>query len=137
MKTSAIGVTALTVANNIVAEELVAFPSESGRQIIPLNHDWLYNEKFTPEATKSDFNDKSFAVVNIPHTNKMLPLNGFDEQEYCFVSIYRKKFILPKGIENKRVFIDFGGVMTAAKVYLNGNLYRRKQRWLQRFSVLN
>ena len=121
LKASAVGISALTVANNISAEELTALPSESGRQIIPLNHGWLYNEKFTPEATKPNFNDKSFTVVNIPHTNKMMPLNGFDEQDYCFVSVYRKKFILPKGIENKRVFIDFGGVMTAAKVYLNGN----------------
>ena len=122
-KASAVGVTALTVAKNIVAEELIALPNNiSGRQIIPLNHGWLYNEKFTSESTKPNFNDISFKVVNIPHTNKMMPLNGFDEQDYCFVSIYRKRFKLPKGIENKRVFIDFGGVMTAAKVYLNGNL---------------
>jgi beta-galactosidase len=122
LKANAVGVTALSVANNLLAEELIALPSESGRQIIPLNHGWLYNEKFTPAATKPNFNDKSFTVVNLPHTNKMMPLNGFDEQDYCFVSIYRKRFKLPKGIENKRVFIDFGGVMTAAKVYLNGNL---------------
>lgn len=122
LKASAVGVTALSVTSNVFAEELTALPSESGRQIIPLNHSWLYSEKFTPEAAKPNFNDKTFTVVNIPHTNKMMPLNCFDEQDYCFVSIYRKKFILPKGIENKRVFIDFGGVMTAAKVYLNGNL---------------
>jgi beta-galactosidase len=122
LKASAVGVTALATANNLLAEELTALPSESGRQIIELNHGWLYSEKFTPEATKPNFNGKSFTVVNIPHTNKMMPLNGFDEQDYCFVSIYRKKFILPQNIENKRVFIDFGGVMTAAKVYLNGQL---------------
>ncbi|HRH42240.1 MAG TPA: glycoside hydrolase family 2 TIM barrel-domain containing protein [Pyrinomonadaceae bacterium] len=122
LKASAVGVTALTTANNFFAEELIALPSESGRQIIELNHGWLYNEKFMSESIQPKFNDKSFTVVNIPHTNKVMPLNGFDEQDYCFVSIYRKKFILPKGIENKRVFIDFGGVMTAAKVYLNGQL---------------
>lgn len=122
LKASAVGITLAASANNIFAEELTALPSESGRQIIELNHGWLYSEKFTQEATKSNFNDKSFTVVNIPHTNKLMPLNGFDEQDYCFVSIYRKKFILPKGIENKRVFIDFGGVMTAAKVYLNGQI---------------
>jgi beta-galactosidase len=122
LKATAAAVSLVTASNNIFAEELNALPSELGRQIIPLNHGWLYNEKFTPEAVQPNFNDKSFKVVNIPHTNKMLPINGFDEQEYCFVSVYRKKFKLPKGLENKRVFIDFGAVMTAAKVYLNGNL---------------
>ena len=113
LKASAVGVTALATTNSFLAEELTALPSESDRKIIELNHGWLYSEKFMPEATKPNFNDKSFTVVNIPHTNKMMPLNGFDELDYCFVSVYRKKFILPKGIENKRVFLDFGGVMTA------------------------
>lgn len=126
LKTSAIGAAGISLlanANKTSATELIALPNQnSPRQIIPLNHGWAYSEKFTPEAVKPKFNDKSFQIVNIPHTNKMMPLNGFDEQEYCFVSIYRKKFKLPKGVENKRVFIDFGGVMTAAKVYLNGKL---------------
>jgi beta-galactosidase len=122
LKASAAGVAALAVANNILAEELTGLPTVSGRQIIPLNHGWAYSEKFTPDAVKPNFNDKSFSVVYLPHTNKMMPLNGFDEQDYCFISVYRKRFILPKGVENKRVFVDFGGVMTAAKVYLNGQL---------------
>jgi len=126
LKTSAIGAAGISLlanANKTSAAELIALPNQnSPRQIIPLNHGWAYSEKFTPEAVQPKFNDKSFQIVNIPHTNKMMPLNGFDEQDYCFVSVYRKKFKLPKGVENKRVFIDFGGVMTAAKVYLNGKL---------------
>lgn len=120
LKASAVGISLLAGSNAILAEELVATSNQnSGRQIFPLNHDWLYSEKFTSEAIQPNFNDKSFQVVNLPHANKVLPMNGFDEQEYCFVSIYRKKFKLPNNLKGKRVFVDFGGVMTAAKVYLN------------------
>lgn len=124
LKASAVGVSLVSASKNIFAEELTALPvqSSSSRQIISLNHNWLYSEKFTPDAVQPKFNDKSFTKINIPHTNKMLPMNGFDEQEYCFVSVYRKRFKLPKETNNKRVFVDFGGVMTAAKVYLNGTL---------------
>ena len=58
--------------------------------------------------------------VTIPHTNKMLPVSGFDEQEYMFVSAYRRHFKLPKELKGQRIFVDFGGVMTAAKVFING-----------------
>ena len=66
------------------------------------------------------FNDKTWAKVTIPHTNKMLPMSGFDEQEYCFVSAYRRHFRLPAALKGQRIFVDFGAVMTAAKVYING-----------------
>jgi beta-galactosidase len=121
LKATAVGVSVVAASNNAFAEELIALPNNVfGRQIIPLNHDWLYSENFTPEAVQTKFNDKNFVRVNIPHTNKTLPMSGFDEQEYCFVSVYRKHFKLPKIEKNKRIFVDFGGVMTAAKVYLNG-----------------
>ena len=37
-----------------------------------------------------------------------------------FVSVYRRHFKLPKELKGQRIFIDFGGVMTAAKVFING-----------------
>ncbi len=120
LKATAVGVSVAATSNNAFAEVLNVLPNNSGRQIIPLNHDWLFSEKFTPEAVQTKFNDKNFVRVNIPHTNKMLPMNGFDEKEYLFVSVYRKRFKLPKIEKNKRIFVDFGGVMTASKVYLNG-----------------
>ncbi len=123
LKTGAIGAAVLSLSSNqkTFAAETFALPeSISARRVIPLNHKWLFSEKFTPEAIQTKFDDKNFARVNIPHTNKMLPVSGFDEKEYLFVSVYRKHFRLPKELRNQRVFIDFGGVMTAAKVYLNG-----------------
>lgn len=125
LKTTAAGAAGLSLLANTktAAEPLALSDSISTRRIIPLNHDWLYSEKTSPEATKPGFNDKAFARVTIPHTNKLLPASSFDEQEYMFVSVYRRHFKLPKELKGRRIFVDFGGVMTAAKVYLNGKSY--------------
>lgn len=100
-----------------------ATDANAARRIIPLNHGWLFSDKFTPDAVQTNFDDRAFRRVNVPHTNRMLPASGFDEREYMFVSIYRRRFRLPKELREKRVFVDFGGVMTAAKVYLNGQMF--------------
>lgn len=85
-----------------------------------LNHNWLYSEKVAPNATSPTFDDRSFERVTIPHTNKLLPWHGFDDKSYQFVSIYRRHFKLPNDLNGQRVFVDFGGVMTAATVTING-----------------
>ncbi len=125
LKTSAAGAASLAALANLPAKssaaEILALPeSVSARRIFPLNHNWLYTDKPAKDATAAKFNDRNFQRVTIPHTNKMLPVSGFDEKEYTFVSVYRRHFKLPKQLQNQRVFVDFGGVMTAAKVFLNG-----------------
>src|SRR5438067_736257 len=94
--------------------------SASSRRIYPLNHNWLFSEKSLPNSTQPRFNDLAFKRVTIPHTNKMLPWHGFDDKEYEFVSVYRRHFRPPAELQGRRVFIDFGGVMTASTVWING-----------------
>ena len=89
-------------------------------RIYLLNHNWLYREQAEPNATATAFNDAGFKRVTIPHTNKLLPWHGFDDKEYEFISIYRRHFRLPVEMKDRRVFVDFGGVMTAATVWING-----------------
>ena len=124
LKTTAVGAAGLSIlantANAETAIEPTLAPSLSQRHIFPLNHKWLYSEKASSAAMQTAFNDKAWKQVTIPHTNKMLPMNGFDEKEYTFVSAYRRHFRLPKELKDHRIFVDFGGVMTAAKVFING-----------------
>jgi beta-galactosidase len=125
LKTSAVGAAGLSLIANSTAEavpvEEFRLPrSISDRVIISLNNGWLYSEHTKSEAVQTSFNDRAFKRVNIPHTNKMLPMNGFDEKEYMFVSVYRRHFRLPATLKGRRIFIDFGGVMTAARVFING-----------------
>ena len=93
------------------------------RMIINLNPDWLYLPRDLKRAAKPDCPEKDFTPVCLPHTNVELPYHGFSEQEYTFVSWYRRHFKLPTSARGKRIFIDFGAVMTAATVTLNGHTF--------------
>jgi beta-galactosidase len=120
IKASGAGLAGLTLLPQLSTVTFAQGATTSQRRIFALNHKWLYNEKNVPNGTSPRFNDVDFSRVTIPHTNKMLPWHGFDDKEYQFVSLYRRHFILPAEVRGRRVFLDFGGVMTAATVWING-----------------
>lgn len=86
------------------------------RSIIPFNTGWL----FSPNDVSHDVSDTQFERVNLPHTNKVLPYHNFDNQEYQFISTYRKRFKLPEARDGRRLFVDFEGAMIASEVFVNG-----------------
>lgn len=118
VKSSSVGLLGLSL---LPIDSRAATQAESSRRTYPLNTKWLFSEKNPPNGTSARFDDTRFTRVTIPHTNKMLPWHGFDDKDYQFVSLYRRHFQLPPGLTGKRVFIDFGAVMTAATVHLNGH----------------
>jgi len=87
---------------------------------IPLNFEWKYIPDFKDDYLKPGFNDDGFKRVNLPHTNIELPYNNFDEKLSQFESCYRKKFVPPSEEEGKRLTVCFEGVMTYARVFVNG-----------------
>src|SRR6476469_5281223 len=92
------------------------------RRIISLNRSLLYSPTLSPGCTAQEFDDSTFAQVTIPHANRRLPWHSFDDADYQFVSVYRRHMRLPEAFRGQRLFVDFGGVMTAAKVSFNGHL---------------
>src|ERR1700677_2854988 len=94
--------------------------STSGRIILPINRNWRFSPSPTEAAHSKDFDDAHFDQVVIPHTNIKLPWHSFDDKEYEFISIYRRRFRLPSEARGQRVFVDFEGVMTASTVWING-----------------
>lgn len=90
------------------------------RNTYALNFGWKYSPTFSEEMIEPNYNDGKFETVDIPHTNKELPLNYFDEKSYQFVSCYRKTFDLKKS-NGKRYILHFEGASVYSKVYLNGN----------------
>lgn len=117
LKSGGAGLTGLALLPHLGSS---ANASQSLIRTFALNHNWLFSEKNLPNATRSVFNDAGFKRVTIPHTNKLLPWHGFDDKEYEFVSVYRRHFRIPFALQGQRAFVDFGGVMTAATVWING-----------------
>ena len=62
---------------------------------INLNRDWLFKEIYSPEDINSTTNE-GFKKVDLPHTQKLIPYNNFDWEEYQFVSSYKKIIELNK-----------------------------------------
>src|SRR5271165_4989160 len=94
--------------------------SSGGLLILPINRNWRYNHVYIEGAHDKNFDDSSFARVVVPHTNVNLPWHSFDDKDYEFVSIYRRRFKLPPEARGRHVFVDFEGVMTASTVWING-----------------
>ena len=90
-------------------------------QKINLNYDWYYKSDYNEKYLESSFDDSGFELVNIPHTNKILDYNNFDEAEYQFVSCYRKRLYIASELRGKVLLLKFEGVSSYAEVYLNGS----------------
>lgn len=111
------------LANRAFAQNSGPSPAlqTGGRLVLPMNRNWRFSRSRNPEAYGKDFDDSLFERVVIPHTNIRMPWHSFDDKDYQFVSVYRRRFKLPPAAQGRHVFIDFEGAMTASTIWLNGN----------------
>jgi beta-galactosidase len=117
IKTAASVVAASTVAPPVAHSEA---SEPLSRVVLPINRNWRFHPGQIDGAHLPGFNDAAFEKVVIPHTNVKLPWHSFDDQDYRFVSTYRRRFRYPASARGKRVFVDFEGAMTASTVWING-----------------
>lgn len=82
---------------------------------ICISNYWEYRESLNSQKK----------VVNLPHCNKEVSYNYFDEKSYQFISYYEKSINVED--TDKRVFLMFEGVMTAFKLSINGNQLEEKR----------
>jgi beta-galactosidase len=97
-----------------LAQAQTTAPAVPQRRTYSLNRNWLFGRG--ADETK-------FTRVTLPHSNVELPWHSFDDKAYEFVSTYHRHFRAPSTWNGKRIFVDFGGVMTAAKVTINGHAF--------------
>ncbi len=90
------------------------------RQIFNFNTEWLFCAQDDPRSKEMDYKDGHFEEVHVPHTNKLVPHHYFSEEDYQFVSWYRRHFEVPADWAGKSLIVEFDGVMTVAEVYVNG-----------------
>lgn len=87
---------------------------------IDINADWIFHSKWENTLTKSIKKGES---VNIPHNMVSVPMHYFDEKSTWIIGGYQYNLKYDKSFENKRVFIKFEGVSSAAKLFVNGKGY--------------
>ncbi len=103
------------------------------RNTFALNFGWKYSPSFSEDMIKKSYDDSSFETVDIPHANKELPLNYFDEGSYQFISCYRKNFNIKK-VKGMRYILHFEGAAVYSKVYLNDKFIGEYKGAYNRFS---
>ena len=101
------------------------------RIIQPFNDGWLFA---ADEISLAESNDM-FEPVTLPHTNKLFSHHNFDNQDYQFVSTYRKPFFLPQHRHGQLAFLDFEGVMLVSTIYLNGKFVGEHRGGYAPFSI--
>lgn len=89
------------------------------RKITHLNYNWEFRPDFN-ENYLDLANWHDFAAIMLPHTNKVLPFNGFSEDEYQMISSYRRKVWIDHLDQGKKLVLEFEGVMHSCEIYING-----------------
>ena len=91
-----------------------------------LDASWLFHSGEAADADFMGYDDRAWKRVNLPHDWAVE--QPFDR---CWASgtgylpggtgWYRKHFVLPEGVEGKRVRVTFQGIYKHARVWINSN----------------
>lgn len=106
------------------------------RTILSINQDWLYKPDFSQENDLDETaGSDTYQHVCLPHTNIELPYNYFDDGAYCFVSCYKRSLRLEPQWSGQRLFLDFEGVMSYARIFINGTFAGEHKGGYTAFSI--
>jgi beta-galactosidase len=83
------------------------------------NQGWRFGGIYRPGSQDPSYSDAGFSHVNLPHSVVRLSWGDWNPSSWEQLWIYRKRFSV-KSLADRRVFLDFDGVMTNATVYLGG-----------------
>ena len=103
------------------------------RVIDDLNKDWLFKKNI--EVTGKLIIDESFDMINVPHT-----YNGFDGQDggndyYKGKAVYVKKLIRPLVSPESDFILNFEGVNSIARIYIEVEFVQEHRGGYSRFRV--
>lgn len=99
----------------------VGICGESHRTI-NLNPIWRFHlGSLTNEPTKADYDDSSWDIVSLPHSEEIFSANvtGFRQRGRTF-GWYRRELDVPEQWLGKREFLEFQGAMEATTLWVNG-----------------
>ena len=97
------------------------------RTVMSFDPDWRFLKADAPGAEKPDFDDAAWRSLSVPHDwsiegpfDEKNPAGGAGAFLPAGVGWYRKHFTLPADCAQRRVFIEFDGVMANSDVWING-----------------
>jgi beta-galactosidase len=132
---SSLASAALEAQTSGSAQKPAAPASETGHRSYEMSRGWLFGGKAKAGFAAPDFDDSKWEKVTLPHANVRLSWHSFEEKDFQFVSAYRRHFKALQAWRGKRVFVDFAGAMTAAKVTLNGHAFEEYKGGYTPFSL--
>ena len=104
--------------------ETAAYP----RVTSTFDGDWRFLKGDAPGAEKPDFDDGAWQKLDVPHDwsiegpfDGKNPTGGAGGFLPAGIGWYRKHFRLPIEYQERRILIDFDGVMANSDVYINGH----------------
>src|SRR3984957_12265732 len=106
---------------------LAAAAAAAPRVTLQFDDDWRFLKADAAGAEKTEFADTTWRTVKVPHDwsiegpfDEKNPTGGAGAFLPAGVGWYRKHFSAPQEFADRRVFIDFDGVMANSDVWING-----------------
>jgi len=97
------------------------FSQEFKREKYNFNADWKLKTGDFENAEWPVFDDAAWRKVTLPHAyNQEEAFEKDIDHHSTSIVWYRKKFKLPKGIKDKKIFLEFDGMRQGGVVYVNG-----------------
>lgn len=90
------------------------------RVVLDMNTDWAFYRGDLAGGASAGTDVSAWMPVSLPHIMQMEPKHCGGNMIYDGIGWYRRYFRLPDAYRDKRVVVEFEGVMTNCEVYLNG-----------------
>ena len=117
----------LTLAAISTLVVAAATPQTQIRVVESFDRDWRFLHADASAAEQPAFDDSSWRVLNVPHDwsiegpfDPQNPTRGAGAFLPAGIGWYRKHLALPPAYAQRRVFVDFDGVMANSDVWING-----------------
>src|SRR6266850_4095741 len=98
------------------------------RKVSAFDADWRFLKGDAAGAESPDFNDSGWRKLDVPHDwsiegpfDQKNPTGGAGGFLPSGVAWYRKTFTLPINYKDRRVFVEFDGVMANSDLWINGS----------------
>ncbi|MEJ5995717.1 sugar-binding domain-containing protein [Pedobacter sp. Du54] len=108
--------------------------AQNQRSTYNFNPDWKVYVGDAVGAEATDFDDKTWKGITLPYAwNEDEAFKKSIENLSTGIAWYRKRFSIPIGSADKKVFLEFEGVRQAGEFYLNGKFIGRHENGITAF----